>query len=105
MMVKLVSVESDISGFSIVSMENPDIHKCRNSQSLFSTQWAPDVNPTLGLRCIFIGDVGRPKTTSEQRQYNNVGSMSFNRRCIDIVRCLTTYIDKKYINTLQSFVC
>ena len=36
MMVKLVSVESDISGFSIVSMENPDIHKCRNSQSLFS---------------------------------------------------------------------
>ena len=72
---------------------------------VLSSQWAPDVNPTLGLRCIFIGNVGRPKTTSEQRQYNNVGSMSFNRRCIDIVRCLTTYIDKKNINTLQSFVC
>ena len=35
MPVKLVSVESYISGFSIVSMENPDIYKCRNSQGLF----------------------------------------------------------------------
>ena len=35
MMVKLVSVESYISGFSIVSMKNPDIYNCRNSQGLF----------------------------------------------------------------------
>ena len=35
MMVKLVSVESYILGFSIVSRENPDIYKCRNSQGLF----------------------------------------------------------------------
>ena len=35
MTVKLVSVESYISEFSIVNMENPDIYKCRNSQGLF----------------------------------------------------------------------
>ena len=35
MTVKLVSFESYLSEFSIVSMENPDIYKCRNSDGLF----------------------------------------------------------------------
>ena len=35
MTVKLVSAESYISGFSIVSMENPDKYKCWNYQGLF----------------------------------------------------------------------
>ena len=95
MTVKLVSVESYISEFSIVSMENPDIYKCRNSQGLFPSNSQTPFN-ALSFICFCSN-------------FHNVRFKMTSRGCVNSSESFCNicgeFVVKKQQRNVTDFVC